>query len=108
MVKQIISKLYKRYCISNCDAFFIEKKEFTKKELDFMYKECEIMLRTGILQSVVDMVIADSEQNQLYLKGDHHTELYKRQGIEALMNKIKALAGKVPKEGKEFDPHTAI
>jgi len=106
-MKTLITYLFKRFCVT-ADAFFIEKKEYSKEEQDVMNKECEIMLKTGILQNIVDMIVAESEQNQLYLKGEHQYELYHRKGIERLINKIKALAGKVPKEGAEFNKHEAI
>jgi hypothetical protein len=109
MFKKLIQYLYKRYCISDCKAFFIEKKEYTKEEEQVMYKECLIMIKTGILQNVVDMVYADSESEQLYNRTiDPKQELDARMGIERLMDKIKSLANKVPKEGAEFDKNAAL
>lgn len=82
------------------------------------------MQKTGVLGTVVNMVYAESETNQLSgwieVDGNHYKanepittsyaelERMKRQGIEEIMNKIQSLAKKVPKENASFNKHKAI
>jgi len=106
MIKKIIKKLYKRY-FPREDAFFIEQKKYSKDEEKHIQTECKLMLDVGILQKVVDMMIAESETLQLYSASNQpvqvtEAELYRqrRGGIEDLMKKIKYFSSQAvePKE----------
>lgn len=116
MFKKLIQKLYLRYFGKTEEAFFVDAKEFTKDELLHIYTECKLMLDNGILEKVKDMVVAKSEQRQLY--GDSmnlplqvtqaELERQRRIGIEELWFKISELSKKVPIKEKEFDKHKII
>lgn len=116
MLKKLISKLYKRYCREDTEAFFIEKRKYEEKELQYIYLECNTMIHNGVLQRVIDMFYAESEAEQLYAEGRNIpikitlAELDRRErvGVSKLMEKIRSLANKLPKKQEEFDKHSII
>ena len=110
-IKQFFSKLAPQ----EVEAFYVHEKEFTEAELNELYGECSMMLKIGVLQKVIDMVVTDSEQKQLYKCTNRPFEIteaelekQRRGGIADLKSKIQSLASKIPKPKEEFNPNEAI
>jgi hypothetical protein len=92
MFKSLVRRLYKYFCSEEQEFFEIKKKQLTEAEKKQVYLECKMMLDTGVLQKVVDMIVAESEVNQLY--NDVKSEIKEREGIAKLMTRIKQFANK--------------
>ena len=111
MLKKLITFLYDRYVRTEKDGLFeMKKTEFSENDKKQMYIESDLMLKHGFLEKIVDIVVAESEFKQLYgcenrpvTVTDAQLEAARRGGIEDLMQKIKALARRVPSEGEKFD-----
>jgi predicted nucleotidyltransferase len=111
MFKNIIRKLYGKFCSGEQDFFELKKKELTESDKKQIYLESELMLNTGVLQRIVDQIVAKSEVRQLYEWKDQkfcEFERAKREGIAMLMEQIQIFANKVKKEEKSFDKHEIL
>jgi len=114
MFKNLIRKLYKRFCYEE-QPFFVPQKKFTEEELRIIYTECKTMIDMGVLEQVIDMVVAKSEEKQLCESNNFivkvteaELERERRGGIEDLFDKIKDYANKARVETKEFDKFESI
>jgi len=102
IIKKFISHLYKTYCDEQ-EFFELKKKDITEYERKQVYLECRQIIDTGVLERIIDMLVAESEVRQLYEWNDDKialTERSKREGIAGLLERIKMYARKAidPKE----------
>jgi len=99
MFKNLIRKLYKRFCYEE-QPFFVPQKKFTEEELRIIYTECKTM---------IDMEKQLCESNNFIVKvTEAELERERRGGIEDLFDKIKDYANKARVETKEFDKFESI
>ena len=101
--KRIIRYFYKRFCDEQ-EFFELNKKDITANERLQIYVECKHMLGIGVLERVIDQVVAESETNQLY--NDVKEEIYRREGIASLFIKIKSFANKAVKEDEKIEKYS--
>lgn len=115
-MRKLIELLYNKYCKKEYSPFELIKKELSPDELEHLYFSCKTIVEQGVLQLVVDMVIAESQDRQLdtsscspVMTTEAEKERMKRNGIGDLMEKIQKLALKAKKENEdEFDRFSAI
>jgi len=112
-MKNLIRKLYHKYCTRPVEAFTHEEKQLTKKRELQIYTECKHMVDLGVLRQVIEMEVAQSETRQLYEASNvpfkiTEAELYRweRRGIENLWNRIKIFSNKLPKPEKVVEKYS--
>lgn len=115
-MKKLITFLYKKYCEpiepqKEYSPFEILKKEMTEDEKKQLYISCKFILEQGHFMKVVDMYIAESQDEQLEMRGltpfyttDAELERMRRDGVGKIVEKIKLFAGKaIVSPEEEFD-----
>ena len=114
-MKNIIRKLYEKYCRTSVGIFMPEEKEITEDRKLQIYIESKQMIDLGVLKQIMEIYFAESEAKQLYESKNFpiqtteaELERQKRVGIEDLWRKIEEYANKVPGKEEEFNKHEII
>lgn len=119
MIKNLITRLYEKYCAEpkkEYSPFEVVKQELTQDELFHLYTSCKLIMDQGIFMKVVDMVIAESQDEQLEKKSctpiyttEAELERLRRDGIGRLVERINLFASKaIQDKQEEFDEYAAI